>query len=103
MNEIWGVVLALITGILLGVLFFGGLWWTVRRGLSSTRPALWFPGSLLFRTSITLAGFYVVSDGHWERLLAGLVGLTIARPLVIRLTGLAGKPTSLTQETGHAP
>ena len=43
---------------LLGALFFGGLWWTVRKGVSSTQPALWFFGSLLLRTSIALAGFY---------------------------------------------
>jgi F1F0 ATPase subunit 2 len=103
MNEVLSLVPALITGILLGAMFFGGLWWTVRRGVSSTRPALWFSTSLLLRTSITLAGFYMVSDGHWERLLAALVGLTIARPIVTRLTGLAEKPTSLSQEAGHAP
>jgi F1F0 ATPase subunit 2 len=27
------------TRVLLGVIFFGGLWWTVRKGLSSKRPA----------------------------------------------------------------
>ena len=40
------------------------------QGVSSQRPALWFFGSLLLRTSIALAGFYFVSGGHWERLLA---------------------------------
>ena len=44
----------------LGAIFFGGLWWTVRRGISSRRPALWFFGSLLLRMSIALAGFYFV-------------------------------------------
>jgi F1F0 ATPase subunit 2 len=29
-------------GLLLGAIFFGGLWWTVRKGVSSKRPALWF-------------------------------------------------------------
>ena len=43
-------------GVLLGVLFFGGLWWTVQRGLVSRRPALWFVGSFLLRTSVVLAG-----------------------------------------------
>ncbi|MDH4194979.1 MAG: ATP synthase subunit I, partial [Nitrospirota bacterium] len=78
MNEILGLMPALIAGVLLGAMFFGGLWWTVRKGVSSTRPARWFFGSLLLRTSITLAGFYVVSDGHWMRLLACLLGFTLA-------------------------
>ena len=37
------------------------------KGVASERPALWFLGSLLLRTSITLAGFYFVGAGHWER------------------------------------
>lgn len=103
MNDIFSLVPALITGLLLGAMFFGGLWWTVRKGVTSTRPALWFFGSLLLRTGITLAGLYVVSDGHWERLLAGLVGFTIARPIVTRITGLSEQPTSLPREARHAP
>ena len=45
-------------GLLLGALFFGGLWWTVIKGVRSQRPALWFFGSLILRLSITLEGFY---------------------------------------------
>ena len=68
MNEMLILMLAWAAGILLGAFFFGGLWWTVRKGLWSTQPALWFFGSLLVRMSITLTGFYFVSGGHWERL-----------------------------------
>jgi hypothetical protein len=32
MNETLSLVLALVTGVLLGAIFFGGLWWTVRKG-----------------------------------------------------------------------
>jgi len=103
MNEIFNLVPALAAGMLFGAMFFGGLWWTIQKGVSSTRPALWFFSSLLLRTSLTLAGFYVVSDGHWERLLICLVGFTIARPIVTRLTRSDEKPTRLTQEAGHAP
>ncbi len=103
MNEILSLVPALVAGMSLGAMFFGGLWWTVRKGLSSTRPARWFFGSLLLRTCLTLAGFYVVSGGHWEKLLVCLLGFTIARPIVTRLTRLAEKPSPLTQEPGHAP
>ena len=103
MNEIWGLVPALVTGVLLGAMFFGGLWWTVRKGVSSARPVLWFLGSLLLRTSMALAGFYIVSDGQWEKLLVCLLGFTIARLTVTRLTRVTEKPTRLAQETGHAP
>ncbi len=77
---------ALVAGVLLGAMFFGGLWWTVRKGISSQRPALWFFCSLLLRMSIALAGLYFVSGGHWERLLACLLGFVTARLIVTRLT-----------------
>ena len=60
MNEFLTLALALAAGLLLGAFFFGGLWWTVRKGVSSQRPALWFFGSMLLRMSIALAGFYFV-------------------------------------------
>lgn len=103
MNEILSLVPVLVAGMSLGAMFFGGLWWTVRKGMSSARPASWFFGSLLLRTCLTLAGFYVASGGHWEKLLVCLLGFAIARPIVTRLTRLAEKPSSLTREPGHAP
>jgi len=86
MNETLRLAPVLVTGVLLGAMFFGGLWWTVRKGVSSQRPALWFFGSLLLRMSIALAGFYFASGGHWERLLVCLLGFVTARLIVTRLT-----------------
>ena len=90
MNEVFLLALALSAGVLLGAIFFGGLWWTVRKGVSSEQPACWFFGSLLLRMGIALAGFYFVSGGHWERLLLCLVGFVIARLVVTWLTRSSG-------------
>ena len=73
-------------GLLLGVFFFGGLWWTVGKGVSSKQPALWFFGSMLLRMSLTLAGFYFIGRGHWQRLLLSLLGFFVARLAVMWLT-----------------
>ena len=103
MNETLSLVPALVAGFLLGVMFFGGLWWTVRKGFSSKQPALWFFGSLLLRMSIALAGFYFVSGGQWERLLACLPGFVMARLIVTWLTGPSVEyHSSPTKEAGHA-
>lgn len=103
MNETLTLALTLVVGLLLGAFFFGALWWTVRKGVLSKHPALWFFGSLLLRTSIVLAGFYFVSGGHWERLLVCLLGFVIARFIVMRF---AGPPVehhdSPAKEAGHA-
>jgi F1F0 ATPase subunit 2 len=85
MSEAPALVLALLMGALTGTIFFGGLWWTVRRGLSSRQPALLFLGSLLLRTAVALAGFYLASRGDLRRLLACLLGFLLARTLVTRL------------------
>jgi F1F0 ATPase subunit 2 len=103
MTESVSLMDALIEGVLLGTLFFGGLWWTVRQGVSVKRPALWFLGSLLLRTGIVLAGFYIVAGGHWERLLLCFLGFVIAHFIVTRF---AGPPVrqhhSSAKEAGHA-
>ncbi len=91
MNELLELILPWTAGVMLGALFFGGLWWTVRKGLSSKHPALWFLVSQLARMSVTLTGFYMVAGGHWERLMACLVGFICARLVIARLTRLSGE------------
>ena len=86
MNEFLLLAPPLAAGLLLGAFFFGGLWWTVNRGVSSQRPALWFFGSTLLRTSITLAGFYFVGRENWKRWLLCLLGFVLARLVVQWLT-----------------
>jgi F1F0 ATPase subunit 2 len=54
--------IAAVVGVVLGLVFYGGLYWTVSHGLVSKRPALWFLFSLLARVSIVIAGFYFVSS-----------------------------------------
>ena len=104
MNEWLALPLALVAGFLLGGIFFGGLWWTVQRALSSKSIARWFLGSLLLRMGIVLAGFYFVARGYWLRLLLCLLGFLIARVVVLRLTRTpVEKPPPLSKETSHAP
>jgi len=86
MNETLSLALALVAGVLLGAVFFGGLWLTIQRGIASRRPGLWFLGSLLLRTGITLTGFYLAGHGHWQGLAACCVGFLAARLVVTWLT-----------------
>lgn len=98
MTEVLQSVMELIAGMLLGVLFFGGLWWTVRKGLSARQPALWFGASMLLRTGVVLAGFYFFAGPDWQRLLLCLLGFIIARSIVTRWTA-----KRIPEETVHAP
>jgi F1F0 ATPase subunit 2 len=103
MHETLILALAGVAGLLLGAIFFGGLWWTVNKGVSSERPALWFLGSLLLRMSIALTGFYFIGHGHWERLLTCLLGFVTARLIVTWLTRPARENlTCRAREVSHA-
>jgi F1F0 ATPase subunit 2 len=86
MDDIIYMVLTLFAGFLLGIVFFGGLWYTVQKAVASNAAGLWFIFSFIFRVSITLIGFYYISSGQWQRLLSCLFGFIIARITVARLT-----------------
>ncbi len=104
MTELFILPLALTAGLLLGAIFFGGLWWTVRKSVASRHPALWVFGSLLLRTSVTLTGFYLFGRAHWQSLLMCLLGFVLARLFAVWLTRTPGSQyASASQQAGHAP
>jgi F1F0 ATPase subunit 2 len=101
MDEVLSVTGALLAGFALGALFFGGLFWTLRRGLSAGHPELWVFASLLLRVFIVLAGFYAVGHDDWHRLLASLAGFVVAR-IVATHFARRGKPLQRQSEAPHA-
>jgi len=76
--------LSLASGLGIGIIYFGGLWWTVRRLPSTRRPGLLTFVSLGARIFVGLLGFYVIMQGRWERLLLCLLGFTLIRILMVR-------------------
>jgi len=104
MSNLLILAFALIAGLLFGTIFFGGLWWTVYKGVSSKHPALLFLGSLLLRMIVVLLGFYFMGRRDWQRLVACLVGFIIARFIVVRLTRtLVEYHHPVVKEVSHAP
>lgn len=92
MNDISIVILSLGAGVLLGVFFYGGLWWTVHKGLSSVYAPWIFMGSFWLRLAVAFGGFYIVAQGDWKNLLACFAGFMLGR-IAVRL---------LTREPTHA-
>jgi F1F0 ATPase subunit 2 len=97
MSDLLALLLAFTLGLGLGGVFFGGLWWTVARGISSRHVALWFFVSLLVRSAVVLLGFTLVARGSWQRLVACLGGFIVARLIVTRMTADAA-PQAQTAE-----
>jgi F1F0 ATPase subunit 2 len=102
MSDPTGLALAALAGIMIGAVFFGGLWWTVRKGVPSAHPATWFLASFLVRTSVAVTGFYFAARGDWRRSIACLLGFLAARVLVTRFTR-ATSTTAVRQAEGNTP
>ncbi len=83
--------LVFLSGVILGGLYFGGLWLTVRKLPQTHRPAQLFLLSFLLRTSLVLAGFYLLMAASWQRLLAALLGFILARMIMTRHVALSAK------------
>ena len=83
MSDNLSLTLVFFAGGLLGVFFFGGLWWTVSRGVTSDWPAVWFLGSLLLRTGMMLAGFLLVSQGDYIKLAVCFLGFLLTRFVIV--------------------
>ena len=78
-EDMKALLLSALGGSCVGFLFFGGLLWTIRRGLSSRRPALFFLAGYMLRMTGALFSFYWISSGLWERLIACLIGFVSVR------------------------
>ena len=58
-------------GLVLGAAYMAALWFTVRRISTVRQPGLWLFVSAVVRVALLLAGFYWVSQGRWQGIVAG--------------------------------
>jgi len=84
------ILISVTAGMLLGAVYFGGLWWTVARLPRSRHPWLLVPLSAILRTAIVLAGMWLVGFQLGEtnqliRIAVCMAGFLISRFLVTRL------------------
>lgn len=102
MNDSLIYLLDALAGGALGLVFYGGLWATVRHSVASEHPALLFIGSMILRTVVVLGGIWLIAVPHWDRMLSLLLGFVLARVVMTRWT--AGQtPRRITDEVGDAP
>ena len=86
MSDILYMILAFIAGLALGMFFFGGLWFTVKKAVTAKIPAILFFTSFFLRVSVVLIGFYFISPVGWQGLIFSLLGFVIARVVVTYFT-----------------
>ncbi|GAB2694330.1 ATP synthase subunit I [Aliiglaciecola sp. 3_MG-2023] len=92
MIEHYSMLFALVAGVILGSSFFYSLWFTVQKGLQSPHPERWFIGGFVLRMSITLVGFYFISNQQFWLLILCLLGFLIGRVIINRVLAVSGKP-----------
>ncbi|MFZ7110999.1 MAG: ATP synthase subunit I [Desulfatiglandales bacterium] len=68
----------------LGLFYFSGLWWTLRRLPSVRSPSFWLMASFLVRAGLCLLGFYLILGNAPERLLAALAAFLLCRTVMVR-------------------
>lgn len=66
-------------GMVMGLIFFGGLWWTLKKDMLQRQPVWGFALSFFLRTTLALLGFYWLVPTHWGHLLVSLLGFFLVR------------------------
>ena len=90
MNTIGYLAYALMAGIILGALYFGGLWVTVNRLPKARHPALLVLLSYFLRIALLMGGFYLVMDENWLPLTVCVAGFLAMRYLAVRRLAVPG-------------
>lgn len=98
--SVLSVVLAAAGGAVVGLMFFGTLWWTVRRLTTARHPGLLVAGSFLLRAVVAAVGIVIVSRGELVPLLLAIGGFIAARTALIRVVG---RPLDQAAGSGSTP
>lgn len=80
-----------LAGLLLGLVYFGGLWYTVQSMTRAKRPALLFFASFAVRLVVVLGAIYFLGLGDWRRMAVALLGMIVMRMFLTRRLGPARK------------
>ena len=73
------LLISFIVGAAIGVIYFAGLWETIRKLPDAEKPVRRMALSYALRMTLALSGFYFVMQGEWERLAAAMVGFLLMR------------------------
>lgn len=99
MNYLLTLGIGFSVGMLLGYLYFRGLWWTVQRMTEYRNPYVFALLSFFIRSAIVVAGFYMLLLVRWEAVAVGLAGFIAMRMIAVRRWGL--NPPELERKPGE--
>lgn len=79
------IMTGLAAGAVLGCLYFGGLWWSVRQIKNIEHKKLFLFSSWLFRSVALCGGLFLLAHYNPQMLLGGAAGLLAARFLIVHI------------------
>lgn len=80
---VFRVVAAAAAGLVLGAVYFWGLWWTSRRVGTTRAPGLLFTGSFVVRMAVLLGGLWLVTRGRLVETAVAVIAILISRRFVV--------------------
>jgi F1F0 ATPase subunit 2 len=93
--DLYSVASAGLVGIITGLLYFMGLWWTLHRVIGSPQAMLWLLLSFVIRAILAAAIAIVVCGLHLENWLGWWIGFLAARRLLVYWTGRTSSELAL--------
>lgn len=80
---VFRVVAAAAAGLVLGAVYFWGLWWTSRRVGTTSAPGILFTGSFVVRMAVLLGGLWLVTRGRLVETAVAVIAILISRRFVV--------------------
>lgn len=81
-NTIFILILMFMAGLALGAFYFISLWQTLRRLAQTESRARLLATSFVVRLAIILTAFFLLMNGHWERLAVVMIGFVVMRKIL---------------------
>lgn len=77
------MIASFLIGLVLGIIYFGGLYYSTQKFNQVKRPALFMVLSFVIRMGILLIGFYYLTKIDYKNVLIGLVGVILIRIIMV--------------------
>lgn len=77
------MIVSFLVGLVLGVIYFGGLYYSTKKFNTVKSPALFMVISFIIRMGILVLGFYYLTKTDYKNVLLGLVGVILVRYIMI--------------------
>lgn len=86
------MIVSFLIGLVLGMIYFGGLYYSTHKFNKVKRPALFMILSFTIRMSILIIGFYYLTKTDYKNVLIGLLGVILIRIIMVfRVKELSSK------------